>query len=202
MTLYDAAMIGVVIGGMVWGAWRGIVWQLASIGSLVLGYTLAHTLSDDLAAHFPGDPVVSRGLAMVVIYACVSAGVFFVAWLVRATLRKLQFESYDRHLGMVLGGVEGALVGLVATLFVVSLAPQSRGPIFNSPSGRVVGTVMNSLGPVLPSEARDVLKPFWEGERAVAANEDVPDTGPAKSANNDDFRTSEANGRSRTTERR
>ena len=204
MTLYDAAMVGVVIGGMVWGAWRGIVWQLASIASLVLGYTVAHTASDGLAARFPGDPIVARGLAMVVIYACVSGGVFFAAWMIRATLRKLQFEAYDRHLGMVLGGVEGALVGMVVTLFVVSLAPTSRGPIFNSPSGKVVGTVMSALGPVLPSEARDVLKPFWDGVPAASETVDSgPDTVPVESMI-DDSRTSEANGRSRsrTTERR
>lgn len=196
MTLYDAAMVGLILGGMVWGAWRGIVWQIASIASLVLGYTVAHTTSDDLAVHFPGDPVVARGLAMVVVYAAVSGGVFLAAWMVRATLRKLKFEAYDRHLGMVLGGLEGALVGIVATLFVVSLAPQSRGPIFASPSGKVVGRVMNTLGPVLPSEAREVLAPFWGDREAVA------ETGRDGDGDGE-IRTSESDhGRGRTTERR
>lgn len=196
MTLYDAAMVVLVLGGMAWGAWRGIVWQIASIASLVLGYAVAHTTSDDLAVHFPGDPIVARGLAMLVIYAAVSAGIFFAAWLIRATLRKLKFEAYDRHLGMVLGGLEGALVGIVATLFVVSLAPQSRGPIFASPSGKIVGRVMKTLGPVLPSEAREVLTPFW-GEAGVVA--DVRDDG-----GDEEIRTSESDhhGRGRTTERR
>ena len=45
-------------------------------------------------------------------------------------------------------------------LFVVSLAPQARGPIFASPSGRVVGQLMATLGPVLPGEVRTVLAPF------------------------------------------
>ncbi len=49
MTAYDAAMAGVVIGGMAWGAWRGIIWQVASIASLVLGYSVAHPLSGQLA---------------------------------------------------------------------------------------------------------------------------------------------------------
>ena len=196
MTLYDAAMVGLILGGMVWGAWRGIVWQIASLASLVLGYAVAHTTSDDLAVHFPGDPVVARGLAMVVIYAAVSAGVFLAAWMVRATLRKLKFEAYDRHLGMVLGGLEGALVGMVATLFVVSLAPQSRGPIFASPSGKVVGRVMKTLGPVLPDEAREVLAPFW-GDRAAVA-------GGREDNRDEEIRTSESDshGRGRTTERR
>src|SRR5215208_4215519 len=125
MTPYDAAMIGVMVAGMVWGAWRGITWQLASIASLILGYVFAHPLSAQLAPHFPGEPVVARALAMLVAYAIVSGGVFAVAWLIRATLRQLKFEAYDRHLGMVLGGLEGAMVGIVVTLFVSSLVPST-----------------------------------------------------------------------------
>ena len=133
MTIYDVAMIGAVIAGIAWGFWRGITWQVASIASLVLGYSASRTLSEQLAPHFPGEPVVARALAMIVIYAAVSGGVFLVAWIVRATLRKLQFEAFDRHLGMMLGAVEGALLGMIVTLFVVSLAPKTRDPIFSSP---------------------------------------------------------------------
>lgn len=187
MTYYDAAMAGVVIAGMVWGAWRGITWQVASIASLVLGYMVAHPLSGQLASQFPGDPVVSRALAMLVVYAGVSGGVFLAAWVVRATLRKLQFEAFDRHLGMVLGGCEGALIGLVATFFVVSLAPQTRTPIFSSPTGKVVGQVMSTLGPVLPTEARAVLTRFWDGsipDEALTADsaEDAKTERPSSSS--------------------
>lgn len=172
MTYYDVAMAGVVIAGMVWGALRGITWQIASIASLVLGYSVAHPLSVQLAPQFPGEPVVARALAMLVIYAAVSGGVFFAAWVVRATLRKMQFEAYDRHLGMVLGGLEGALIGMVATFFVVSLAPQARTPIFSSPTGKVVGQIMATLGPVLPTEARTALAPFWNAEDGAVAADD------------------------------
>ena len=172
MTAYDAAMAGVIVAGMIWGAFRGITWQLASIASLVLGYSVAHPLSGQLAAYFPGDPVVARALAMLAVYAGVSSGVFLAAWLIRATLRKLKFEAFDRHLGMILGGLEGALLGLVITLFVVSLAPQTRDPIFASPTGQVVGALMSAVGPVLPEEARGVLAPFWAPAGAVAGRGD------------------------------
>jgi membrane protein required for colicin V production len=157
MTIYDATMAILVVAGMVWGSWRGITWQLASIASLILGYSVAHPLSGQLAPQFPGEPVVARSLAMLAIYAAVSGGVFLVAWIVRATLRQLKFEAFDRHLGMVLGGMEGALLGLVMTLFVVSLAPQTRAAILASPTGHVAGQVLDALGPVLPGELREVL---------------------------------------------
>ena len=176
MTAYDASMAGVIVAGMVWGAFRGVTWQLASIASLVLGYSVAHPLSGQLAPYFPGEPVVARSLAMLAVYLGTSCGVFLVAWLIRATLRQFQFEAFDRHLGMLLGGVEGALLGLVVTLFIVSLAPQSREPIFASPTGKVVGSLMSAVGPVLPEEARQVLAPFWSSTAKVAALEDAGET--------------------------
>lgn len=168
MTPYDAALVGVIAAGMIWGAFRGITWQVASIASLALGYTVSHTLSGQIAPYFPGDPLVARSLAMLAIYFGASTGVFLVAWIVRATLRQLKFEAFDRYLGMLLGGVEGSILGLVVTLFVVSLLPQTRDPIFNSPSGKLVGQVMAAIGPVLPEEARSVLGPFWSNTGKIA----------------------------------
>ena len=160
MTPYDAAMAGMIIAGMVWGAFKGVTWQVASLASLIFGYIASHTLSTQAAPYFPGEPAVARTLAMIAIYVGVSGGIFFVAWLIRATLRRWKFEAYDRHLGMILGGAEGGFLAMVLTLFVVTLAPQTRTPIFASPSGKVVSTVMATLGPMLPSEARAELAPF------------------------------------------
>lgn len=170
MTIYDAAMVVLVLAGMILGAWLGITWQLAGIASLILGYSVAYPLSGQLASQFPGEPIVARSLAMMVAYVVVSGGVFLVAWVVRATLSRLKFEAFDRHLGMVLGGLGGALLGLVITLFVVSLAPQTRTPIFASPTGRVVVQVLNTVGPALPGELHEVLSPFWDSSVPLAGD--------------------------------
>ncbi|MEO6810591.1 MAG: CvpA family protein, partial [Isosphaeraceae bacterium] len=117
-------------------------------------------------------------LSMLVVYAIVSGGVFLAAWVVRSTLRRMKFEAFDRHLGMVLGGLEGSLIGVVGTLFVVSLAPQTRAPIFDSPTGRVVGHLMNAVGPVLPTEVRQAIAPSWDHEaEAVATRPESRDQG-------------------------
>ena len=175
MTIYDAAMAVVLIGGMVRGAWRGITWQLASIGSLALGYLFAYPISGHIAPLLPGTPEMTRALSMAVAYAVVSGGVFGAAWMVRGTIHRLKFDAFDRHLGMILGGLEGAGVGILLTLLIVSVAPNTRGPIFASPSGRVVGSLMNSVGPVLPGEVRRVLKPFWNESEATVAYADPAD---------------------------
>ena len=174
LTYYDAAMAGVLVAGMIWGAWKGVTWQLASIASLILGYTVSRQMSAQLAPHLPGDAVVSKALAMMAIYAAVSGGVFLIAWAFRSVLKRMKFEAYDRHLGMLLGGVEGALLGILATFFVVSLAPSTREQIFSSSAGKVVGNVMDAVGPVLPSEIRAELAPFIaDAKEAIAAGEKV-----------------------------
>ncbi|HEX8202475.1 MAG TPA: hypothetical protein VF590_18505, partial [Isosphaeraceae bacterium] len=104
-------------------------------------------------------------------YAGVSGGVFLVAWLVRATLRRWKFEAFDRHLGMLLGGAEGVLLGVLATVIVLSVAPRSRRPILESPSGRFVGGLLREVQPLLPGEVRDMLAPSWGGPGAMAAEE-------------------------------
>ena len=98
---------------------------------------------------------------MLVVYVAVSGGVYGAAWLIRTTLRRLKFEAYDRHLGMLLGGAEGALLGVIGTLFVLSLAPQSRQPIQSSPTGKIVNAVLSRVQPALPREVCNVLAPFW-----------------------------------------
>jgi membrane protein required for colicin V production len=183
MTIYDAAMAILLVLGMVRGAWQGFTWQVASLASLILGYIAAHTVSGQVAPYLPGAPEFQRVLAMVVVYLVVSGGIFAIAWMVRGTLQKLKFVAYDRHLGMLLGGAEAIGVGLVATMFVVSLAPATRQPIFASPTGRVVGTVMNQLGPVLPAEVRKVLAPHWDGDfstETIADDHAQPASTPAQ----------------------
>jgi membrane protein required for colicin V production len=166
MSPYDLAMIGVVIAGMIWGALRGITWQLASMASLVLGYAVSFPMSSQLAPHFPGEPIVARALAMLTLYVAVSGGIFLAAWSIRAILRKWQFEAYDRHLGMVLGGLEGAILGTVVTVFVISLAPKTREPILDSTAGKVVGGFLDAVGPVLPGEIRTSLAKHWDMKKA------------------------------------
>jgi uncharacterized membrane protein required for colicin V production len=172
LTIYDAAMAGIVVAGMIWGSWRGVTWQIASIASLILGYIASHQLSPQLAPQFGTDPVVSRTLAMMTIYAVVSGCVFLVAWIFRSILRKLQFEAFDKHLGMLLGGMEGALLGILVTFFVVSLAPQTRDPIYSSPTGKMVASLIDTIGPTFKQETKDVLAPFVEESKQAAWSAD------------------------------
>ncbi|WP_165069112.1 CvpA family protein [Paludisphaera rhizosphaerae] len=163
MTIYDGIMAAVLIAGMIRGAWRGITWQLASLGSLVLGYLFSYPISAVIAPKLPGTPEAARAMSMAAAYVVVSCAVFAAAWMVRNVLSRMKFEAYDRHLGMMLGGAEGIAVGILGTMLVTSVAPTTRDPIFASTSGKIVTAVVGVVGPILPAEVRTALAPYWQG---------------------------------------
>lgn len=189
MTIYDGIMAAVLIAGMIRGAWRGITWQLASLGSLVLGYLFSYPISAVIAPKLPGTPEAARAMSMAAAYVVVSCAVFAAAWMVRNVLSRMKFEAYDRHLGMMLGGAEGIVVGILGTMLVTSVAPTTRDPIFASTSGKVVTAVVGVVGPILPAEVRTALAPYWQGggssTPAVAeagSDSDAPASTPAPDA--------------------
>lgn len=173
MTAYDGLMIGLVLSGMVWGSIRGFSWGIASTGALLVGYAFAHVASayllPFLAQNMPGDPAVQRGGAMLLAFVVSFGGCLFAAWSARASLKKMKFELYDRHLGVLFGGVEAALLGVIGTMFVASLAPKARAPIFSSRAGHVVARVMDAAGPALPPEVRQAITPSWVGLPTTAS---------------------------------
>ena len=160
MTGYDATMIGVVVLGMLWGTWKGAVWQVATLCSLGLGFAVAHPGSVKIAPFLAGDPLAQRMGAMLIVYVATSGGVFTVAWMLRSFLRKIRLQAYDRHLGMLLGGATGAALGMIATLFITSLSPQSRPAVFQSQSGKLAARGLWTIEKRLPPEASDMLAPF------------------------------------------
>ncbi len=161
MTPYDVTMLVVVLAAMVWGGFKGLTWQLATLGSLLAGYLVAWPLSAELAPRFPGEGWIARGLALALTYVAISGGIFLVAWLVRRGLKQAQMEAYDRHLGMVLGAVVGVCVVVVGTLAAVSLTPTWREPIFQSNSGRVVGHILAGVESTLPGDLHTRLDHLW-----------------------------------------
>ncbi len=177
MTIYDGVMAAVLLVAMARGAWRGITWQLASIASLVLGYLFSYPISGAIAPHLSGAPESARAMSMAGAYVAVSSAVFGAAWMVRNTIRKLKFDAYDRHLGMMLGAVEGVAVGILGTMLVVSVAPDSRTPIFSSVSGKAVNAVVGVIAPILPGEVHAALEPYWPKDAAaIAAGAAAPAT--------------------------
>jgi membrane protein required for colicin V production len=160
---YDVAVLAVLGYSVFRGARKGIVWQLAVIGSIILCFAFAQSFSVAMAPFFAVEPPLDRWLAMLVLYVVFSFLSFAVARKLRGWIEAAKFEEYDRHLGAVFGLVKGVMFCLVMTFFTVTLSgrfPGLREQVFDSYSGKAAAVAMDRLHPIMPAELHDVLAPY------------------------------------------
>ena len=159
ITIYDLIMLVLVLYAA-WSGWsRGMAWQVAPIASLVLAYIFAVPLSITLAPRF-GEPPLNRLFALVALYAAISLAVYLVVRSFRGSLEKLRLEEFDRHLGLILGGVKGVLFTIAITLGLVSLFPSIRPTILESESSTIAARILHTIYPILPAAAIEVIDPY------------------------------------------
>ena len=49
MEIYDIIMLVVLLGATLFGAWKGLAWQVASLGAIVASYFVALNYRDEVA---------------------------------------------------------------------------------------------------------------------------------------------------------
>ena len=159
VTFYDALILLIVVVCVIQGAWRGMVWQIAPIASLVLGYVVAYPMSER-TAHFFGQPPTNRLFAMIAIYLAVSLAVYLMVRSVRESLERLKLVEFDRHLGALLGGVKGVLFSMALTIGLLSVSQQARPIILPSETRTVAAKIVATISPILPPALNDVIRPY------------------------------------------
>ncbi len=181
MEIYDILMLVILSGATLFGAWKGVAWQIASLGSLVLSYLVALRWSEP-AAHYFGKPSPwDRFLAMLVLYALCSLVVWWLFRYVRKFIDRVQLKGFDHQLGAILGAAKGILWCIGITFFAITLSPPARDHILHSRSGYYIAVLLDRADPVIPKELHEMLDPYLkklEHELAPAANQSTAETDP------------------------
>lgn len=163
MQYYDIIMLVVLVVAMVFGAWKGFAWQLASLASLVVSYFAALRFSGQLAPYISANEPMNRFVAMLLIYVVTGAVVWLLFRLVAGFIDRLKLKEFDRQMGALLGLAKGGLLCIVITLFAVSLASETqRQEILHSRSGYYIGYVIDRAHMVMPEEIHDRVRPYLE----------------------------------------
>jgi membrane protein required for colicin V production len=176
MELYDIFMLVVLAAATVFGAWKGVAWQLASLASLVASYFVALRWSG-MIAHYFGEPPTpwNRFVAMLVLYAISSMIIWWLFRLVSNWINRLQLRDFDHQLGGLLGAAKGVLWCIVITFFAITLSTVSRDKILHSRSGYYIAVLLDRADAVMPKELHEVLDPYLhklEQELAPAAGKE------------------------------
>jgi membrane protein required for colicin V production len=163
MQAYDLLMLVIVGLAIVWGAWKGLVWQIASIASIGLSYFVALNFRQQIAQLIDASPPWNMFLSMLILFL----GTGFMVWiafnLVSEFIERVKLQEFDRQLGALFGAAKGVLLCALVTLFSVALLGDAqRQAICNSKSGYYIAIMLDRADLVIPRELHDVLAPYLD----------------------------------------
>jgi membrane protein required for colicin V production len=160
MQSYDFLMLAVVLGCMVFGAWKGMAWQVASLASIVASYFVAVNFSAALAPAISSEAPWNKAVAMLILYVATSIGIWLAFRLVRGFIDSVRLREFDRQIGAMFGAAKGVLLCLVITFFALSLSETARGMVHASRAGYYMTWLLKESDPYLPTRVREVLGPY------------------------------------------
>ena len=149
----DWICLGVLLGSLLLGAWRGLLYEALSLAGWVAAYFVARWLAEWVGQALPmgdapGEWRYAAGFVLVFIVVAFAGGM--LAWAVRGAVRALGMRPVDRVLGAVFGALRGALLLLLLAI-AVQLTGQGQAPWWReSASGAWLQGVLVQLHPVLP----------------------------------------------------
>ena len=174
MQIYDLIMITVLVAAMVFGAWKGFVWQLASLASLVVSYFVALRFSSDLAPYLSGEEPLNRFLAMLLIYVGCGLIIWILFRMLSGLIDRVKLKEFDRHMGALTGLAKGGLLCIAITFFAVSLSGENfRNSILESHSGRYIGHFIERIDSIMPQGINEMVHPILERLDAELQQEQV-----------------------------
>ena len=155
MATLDWIFVAVLLGSLLLGAWRGLVYEVLSLLSWIAAFVLAQWFAPGVAPKLP-----MAGASEAIRYAAAFALVFvlsvFVGGLLASLVKKLfaavGLQPADRALGAVFGLLRGAVLLLAATV-VIGMTPLRSDAWWQQSVGAgVTLAALTALKPVLPQE--------------------------------------------------
>lgn len=159
----DLTAIGIVVVFLVLGLFRGFVWQVSRILTLIVAYLAAVLWGNDLAGEIRGwfgegaDEALPFYVACFLIFLGVLVVVSVLAYFVQKLVQKTGLSFYNRIGGGVLGLATGALVVMALLTAVFMFFGTQSGIVEAADRSRAAGLSRDALG-----AAADVLPSDWK----------------------------------------
>jgi membrane protein required for colicin V production len=173
MVAYDVIMLIIIVAAAFRGWQKGMAWQIASLGSIVLSYFVAVQFRVPVSEMISLEPPLNRIAAVLVLFLATSFVVWLVFQSVKQSIDRWKLKDFDRQMGALVGVAKGILLAGLVTLFAVSLLGETQGQaIVGSKSGYTITKILQRANAIIPEEVQHVLRPYMERLEGVA--EQVP----------------------------
>ena len=159
-TWLDIVLLAGLLGSVLLGAWRGLLTELLALMGWVVACLSARFLGADVARHVPvGEAGSQLNLVSGMVVAFVLAWLAWaiLSWGISQLIQASGLGGSDRLLGAIFGLVRGLLAAL-AIYVLVSMTPAAQADSWRASRGVAwLGTVLQGLRPILPSEVVQFL---------------------------------------------
>jgi len=161
MQTYDLLMLLVLVATTMFGFWKGMAWQIASLASLLVSYSVSLKFSEELAPVFGNTAPWNRFVAMLVIYIVTSFVIWTIFRLVSGIIDRVKLNGFDHQIGGLIGFSKGVLLCVAITFFAVMLLPQAqKDAIVASRSGHYIVVLLDKADAIVPEEIHQVIGPY------------------------------------------
>lgn len=179
MTVFDGAVLGVMLLSMLFAYVRGVTRELIALLAWVVGFFAAVAFTPLVGAWLPdfgANPVVRYLVAFILILLAALVLGALAAWPLAGVIRKAGLGFMDRFLGAVFGVARGAalVMGFVLIAGITTLPRQDWWQ--NAALARPLAVAALSLAPWLPTQWSERLDYSREGRtlpRAAPADRKV-----------------------------
>ncbi len=155
MPTLDWIFLALLLGSMLVGAWRGLVYEILALLNWVAAFMLAQWFAPVVAKHLPlGDvaEVVRYAAGFVLVFVATLFVGGLLAFLMRKLMVAVGLRPVDRALGAIFGLVRGGIVLLVFVV-LVGMTPLHRSNWWQDSTGTALATgVLRGIKPVLPQD--------------------------------------------------
>lgn len=162
MTFYDIIMLVLLLGAVLFGYWKGLAWQIASVAAVVVSYFAAYRFHYQVAQFVQAEPPFNQYAAMLIIFVACSLMIWLAYAYVNRSLEKAELDGFNRQMGALVGAVLGVLLCMVVTMFSVSLLGQTaHDSIHHSKFGPYVVRGISMVRSIVPEEFVGSLDPHF-----------------------------------------
>ena len=128
MASLDWIFVVVLLGSMLLGAWRGLVYEILSLLGWVVAFMVARTWAQAVALWLPLDGWdmqlrYAAAFVLLIVGALFAWGV--ISWLSKQLIEAVGLRPVDRTLGALFGVLRGGLLLLVLAL-VIQYTPMNK----------------------------------------------------------------------------
>jgi membrane protein required for colicin V production len=162
MQTYDIAMLAVLAAATLFGLWKGLAWQIASLSSVVVSYFVALKFSSTLAPYLSDEEPWNRFCAMLILFLGTCLAIWLVFRQVSDWIDRVRLRSFDRQIGGLVGAGKGVVLCVVLTFFCITMSAAMREKILASRSGHYIAVLIDRATPVMPREVHEVLGPYLD----------------------------------------